>query len=291
MMWRFFALLLFLNPAVAFADDINTRGLAIQKDEPTLSSGEQGGLAVYRDTSGLSGGSPGFVNTTIYCRAVAAAGVTSFEWCITAVVNNYAAAGENVAGYFQGNKFSTGATWGSVSEVADTVGLAGASVGTEIDNWTTGPDNGLRIGALVVVGDARTIRGLTGGGVAQGTTGVLIAASGGTPWARWSNAALLKDYTDNGLVLQGPGTRGIWIQGQHVVALDLGDATGQTAIRLRSGGRVTFDQHDQYGVRQDPATQDLIFDNAGSVLMRLTPGGHLYLAGRIHENDAKKGMP
>lgn len=279
-MKKFLLFLLFLPHLVL--SQVNTTGLTIVKSPVGPTDAQAGGLAAYRDTTGVKGGSPGFVNSTLYCRAIAGAGEASFEWCITAVLNNYATGGENVAGYFQGNKFSVGPTWGSVSEIADTVGAGGAAVGMEVDNWTTGLDNGLRIGVDVVVGDARVIRGQPGGGVAQATTGVRVSANGA---ASWANGAILRDYRNAGLVLQGPGTRGIWLQGKHTVAVDLGDVTGQTAIRLRAGGRITFDQYDQYSVRQDPVSQDLIFENAGTPLMRLTPGGHLYISGQLHQGQ------
>lgn len=83
-------------------------------------------------------------------------------------------------------------------------------------------------------------------------------------------------------MLQGASTRGIWLQGSAVVGIDLTGET-ETAIRLKAGSRVTFDGYDQYAVALDPGTQDLVFTNAGTVTMRLTPGGHLYISGQLHQ--------
>jgi len=97
-----------------------------------------------------TGGTPGFVNSTLRVDTVVTdAGVTDFEWAITSVINNHANAGQNVAIYGQGNKYSTGPTWAGVFEAADyytTVDTAGngATLGLEIDVKANGTDLGLQ---------------------------------------------------------------------------------------------------------------------------------------------------
>ena len=276
-------ILLSLLCGLASAQDLNTNGLIVRR-AANASDGYMGGVNIYRDASALVGGIPWNVNVANYTRTTVGEKATTFEWNILGIMDNSATEGQNVAGYFQGNKLSTGPTWGSVSEVSDTVGAGGAALGVEIDNFTTGPDNGYRLGLDVVGGDARINRNLPGGGNAQLTTGMRVSAIQG---ATWANGVILRDFRGAGLVLQSTASpvRGIWFQGPYTVGLDMGDVTGQTAIRLHIGSRITFDQYDQYGVHQDPVTQDLIFDNAGTMLMRLTPGGHLYLAGKLHEGQ------
>lgn len=276
---------LLLLAAGAFAQPLpnNNQGMHIQRPA-AVDDAANGGLRITRDAR-LVGGTPGFVNAGLYTYTLVGPDNRAFEWNGLFIMDNYSRNGENTGAYFQGNKFSTGPTWGSVSEVADFVGAGGPAVGKEIDNWTTGPDNGMRLGLDIVVGDARTIRGLPGGGVAQATIGMRIGATSVSPWSRWTNGVVLMDYTNAGIVLQGNSTRGIWLQGEHIVALDLSSTIGQTAVRLKAGQQVCFDDWDQYCVRQDGGTHELSFTNAGNPLMRLTPGGHLYLKGQVWPNQ------
>ncbi len=90
-----------------------------------------------------TGGTAGFVNSAILAKTFVSAGNTNFEWGITGVVDNSATAGENVGGYFQGIKRSTGPTWGSVIEVIDKTGAnpTTAAVAVEIDITGNGADN------------------------------------------------------------------------------------------------------------------------------------------------------
>ena len=269
--------------AAAAAPDLNTTGMAIQR-AARPDDGYKGGLSVTRDTTGMTGGTPGTVTTASFVHVIVGKLVTGFEWAHLALLDNFADAGENVAAYFQANKFGTGPTWAAVSEVSDTAGLGGAAVTHEFDNWTTGPDNGLRLGLDVLVGDARAIRGVTGSGTAQATTAIHVGASQTTPYARWRNGLILNDYLDAGIVLQGAGTRGLWFQGKHQVGIDMADAQTGTAIRLSAGQRMTFDREDRFGVHLDPVTNDLVFDKDGTATMRLTQGGDLRIAGRLTQD-------
>lgn len=101
-----------------------------------------------------TGGTPGFVNSGILAKTFISAGNTNFEWAITGVCDNSAIAGENVGGYFQGIKRSTGPTWGITAEVIDKTGAnpTSGAVGLEIDVSGNGTDNNnARLGIDIVV--------------------------------------------------------------------------------------------------------------------------------------------
>jgi hypothetical protein len=110
-----------------------------------------------------SGGTPGFVNSGLrvetYVESSTGSGTssaTAFEWSLLGIVYNYAAAGENVGGYFQGNKYNTGGTWGAVAEAIDhrsaVVDPLDDMIGLEVDVRANGTDNNYsRIGIDVVM--------------------------------------------------------------------------------------------------------------------------------------------
>lgn len=101
-----------------------------------------------------AGGTPGFVNAGFRVDLTTGADVTNDEWAHLAILYNYANAGENVAGYRQGNRYSTGATWGGVDEVYDWSGgdpTTGA-VALEVDVNGNGTDvHNNRQGIAIVV--------------------------------------------------------------------------------------------------------------------------------------------
>ena len=141
---------------------------------------------IQRDTTGLSGGTPGNVNTTLYTRTTVGKDVKAFEWSALHVLDNFSDAGENVALYTQANKFGAGPTWGACIEVCDTSpGDVTGMVGMEVDLWATGPDNGSRIGIDVTLGDAKKIRGLGASDVIEGTAAIRIGSSNNDPKAKW----------------------------------------------------------------------------------------------------------
>jgi hypothetical protein len=104
-----------------------------------------------------SGGTAGWVSTALNVRTdVTGTGATNYEWAFLAVMHNYAAAGENVGGYLQGNKYSTGPTWGSTIEARDKTGLTnttGGLIGVEVGVFANGGDsNNTRVGIDVSLG-------------------------------------------------------------------------------------------------------------------------------------------
>jgi hypothetical protein len=116
----------------------------------------------FRRRANYNGGTPGFVNSAVrvdtFVEGPSGFGspstASSFEWALTAVVHNYSNAGENVGGYLQGRKHSTGPTWGATIEVLEMVPTNNPTTGTvalEIDVNCNGTDNAPPYGARVGV--------------------------------------------------------------------------------------------------------------------------------------------
>jgi hypothetical protein len=100
------------------------------------------------------GGTASYVVSNNYVLSDVAAGVTNAVFSFLSVLNNEATAGENVAGYFQGNKNGTGDTWGLVAEADDTTEVAdpaGAIYAAEFDISANDTDsNGVRRGVDLI---------------------------------------------------------------------------------------------------------------------------------------------
>jgi hypothetical protein len=151
---------------------------------------------VERITS-YTGGTPGFVNSALRVDTVIGAGATAYEWAFTSVCNNNATAGQNVGGYLQGIKNSTGPTWGAVAEVIDTTGVANPTTGAvalEVDMTVNGTDSGFnRIGINIA-----NRRWNTSGASSQGGYGLLIN-SGALTTGSWVTAIAIQDTVTVGI--------------------------------------------------------------------------------------------
>lgn len=126
-----------------------------------------------------SGGS-GTVRAASFVGSTTDAGSASFEWNQLAYLNNFAAAGENVAFYGQAYKRSTGATWAGVFDAQDsscpspcTGDPVNALYGLEVDVTANGTDSGARRFGIQVVG----YRG-AGGAAAQIANGIWVGPAG-----------------------------------------------------------------------------------------------------------------
>jgi hypothetical protein len=103
------------------------------------------------------GGTAGYVNAGIRSDVYVSSGVTDYEWAVAGVMNNSATGGQNVGGYFQGNKnvANAGPTWGGLFDLQETIPINNpttGSVAAEIDNRSNGTDsNNERIGVDVVI--------------------------------------------------------------------------------------------------------------------------------------------
>jgi hypothetical protein len=122
---------------------------------PTGTATDFATLQVQRSAQ-YSGGTVGGVNSGLEVDTTVGANVANDEWTLTAVMNNSATGGENVAIYGQGNRetSSTAATWAGVMEAREIVPIANPTtglVGLEVDNRSNGTDsNNNRIGIDVV---------------------------------------------------------------------------------------------------------------------------------------------
>lgn len=196
-----------------------------------------------RDTTGCAGGEPGHVNTAHTVISVAGEDVRAFEWASLALLQNHASAGENVALYAQANKHGSGPTWGACFEACDlTPGDASGLVGAEVDCWVSGPDNGLRFGLDVVLGDSRLMRGLSQSEQVEGTAGIRVGASTVAPHAKWS--------------------KGIELTGRMDVGIDLSNCQTDTPIKL-PGGVVLG--------KRDPLVYAALALAAAAVALRFVP--------------------
>lgn len=224
------------------------------------------------------GGSPGFVNTADLVQSDVGTKAESFEWVRLTILNNRADKGENVAKYSQANKLGKGNTWAAVAEVCDTHGV-GAAVGQETDVWTTGPDNGSRVGHDVLVGDSLAIRGTDRSEVAEATIGVRVAATTASPWASWAVGYGAMNFHYCGLYLNSRAVRAMQVEGEYVVALDLSAAKCQSAIRLGEGQKITFEPTDQ--VAWYWKDDRIIFEKFGKRILEIdTTTGDIYKLGK-----------
>lgn len=167
---------------------------------PSVNDGYGGGAQFTRDTTGLSGGTPGNVNVVLYSHTVAGKDVKAFEWNALMLLDNYADAGENCGAYIQANKHGAGATWGLCVEACDTTpGDATGLVTLELDQWVSGPDNGERFGIDLVVGDSRTKRGLSASDAVEATAAIRVSNSNVDPHAKWGTGVQITGNVDTGV--------------------------------------------------------------------------------------------
>jgi hypothetical protein len=156
------------------------------------------------------------VNCGLYAYTVSGPDLKQFEWNALFKLDNHSTAGENCAMYAQANKHSSGPTWGAVIEATDlTPGDTTGLVGAEIDCWVSGPDNQLRFGMDVLIGDARVMRGLSPSEVVEGTAGIRIGSSTSAPKAKW--------------------LEGLQFYGHMDRCIDTSRADTQVAIKLAKG--------------------------------------------------------
>jgi hypothetical protein len=264
------------------AETVNSRLQLLDGVSPTTTGTDgntKASINAFRDASAVAGGTVGYVNPTVYARTVTGATETSFEWTNLAIMDNYAAAGENVALYGQGNKRSTGPTWGIVSEARDFTQVANPTkglIGIEVGLFANGTDTGFqRVGVDVSVG-----KGVAGGTINTTTYGVRVGPT---------NNDLTEGQVTDGIALNGnmavgvqvssSGTWGIQISGTYTVGLDLGTSTNSTsAIRIKNGDNMAFDASSVYRLRHNSTgvagltysvsgTDSVILSDAGGIVL------------------------
>jgi hypothetical protein len=189
------------------------------------------------------------------------ASATAFEWAIVGVMYNYANAGENVGGYFQGLKYSTGATWGATIEVKEMLATADPTTGTvglEVDIRANGTDaNTARVLLDAVLGK-------------HDTGGTAVTAAYGFRLQDAQGAGVNK-------IVRGFTTFNMTCD----VGFDTSQGTiNQAAFKMAAGQAISFNAdvsrkmyHDGSGLR--------FADAANTIIGRITDGGAYQGAGGI----------
>ena len=202
------------------------------------------GNVSFRDTRGLTGGTPGNVNTCVTFKGMAGKGVTAFEWVNLAMLDNYADAGQNVAHYAQANKYGIGPTWARCAETCSTEPIAGGQITDEVDVWISGADTGDKGCQDLTVGDGKFIRLGVKSDAAEAHFAQRVAACLMTPWAQFVYGYIIQAFRGTGILLDSIATRAIELRGKYVVGMDFSQANCQSAIRLSPGQRMTFEGTD-----------------------------------------------
>lgn len=211
-----------------------------------------------------TGGSKGYVNAGIFVDSTSGPAAESYEWAVVGRVNNKSPAGvENVGGYFQGNMYSTGGTWGAVAEVCD-MNFNGninrrETVGIEIDNYFNGPDTSVnRIGAQIIAGDANLNRKGVAGEDGSATYALHITRQGGGALCQWSNGVTVSNATDTSFQANATGQRAFRIIGSYAVGYETYQASlSGPAIRIGQGQTISLDRADSCKIYSAP--QSIIF--------------------------------
>lgn len=214
-------------------------------------------IALNRNAN-YTGGTVGYVNSLIYLVDNAQAGITSNEWTLTSVMNNSCTnlnTAQNVAGYFQGNKLSTGPTWAAVCEAIEKVAtnnpVAGL-IGIEVDVRSNGTDSsGNRVGIDVVA-----TRYNTAGAITTTSFGVRVGNNNDGANSLIGNA--FSAYNCN-----------------VAVAFDCANATVSSgSLRMPSGAPILFDA---VGVNQlyydgTALRYDTLVSSIRTQIWKVTPG-------------------
>jgi len=204
----------------------------------TNTTGSDFATTFIRRESNHAGGTVGNVASGLLVNSfVRNSATTNFEWAITGVVYNYANAGENVGGYFQGNKYSTGPTWGGVMEVSDFTGAnpTTGAVAFEVDvNGNGGDANLNRIGIDIWARQAnKTISDLA----CSAYSAIRINGQNSVNnVGNWQHGIIINNSSIAGVQIKNTGTYGIQVIGSHSVALDFLSNTSSIAkIRFPRG--------------------------------------------------------
>lgn len=215
---------------------------------PDTDSGTDGGAVAVRDLTNATGG--GYkINCVNYSYTIVGKNVDGFEWNLYAQMDNYADSKpgvrrEHCAFYSKANKFGSATNWAGVFEVHDHHG-EGPCVGSEVDIWTKGEDNGSRIGTDYVVAGGNDINDPVAS--VGATAAVRCSAQQSNPLAYWSYGAMLRGIKEAGVQITSRisgAVRGVELLGKFIVGLDLSQAQCQSAIRLAPGQRMTFEPTD-----------------------------------------------
>jgi len=218
-----------------------------------------------RRKANFTGGSPGYVNGGIKVVDEVSNGVTSFEWGITSVLDNYSSAGENNAIYGQANKRGSGSTWAATFEAKDFTNQAnptGALTGIEVDIFANGTDVNLqRVGIDMVLG-----KGVSGGVAPEVWAGLRIAPQNFDKTnATLKNGVVLYGNVTNGFRLESSGTWGYRDNGTYDVGIDLSGGThASAAIRIKTDEKLAFSSDGQVFMKYNVSNGRIEFFNGSS---------------------------
>ena len=136
------------NNSVTLGPVVNIEDWAAQNNTTDF------GTVEVRREANYTGGTTGYVNSALRAKTIVQPGTQSYEWTILGQCENYGTAAdnsENVAGYFQARKYSTGKTFGLLNELIDyNPNPTTSSVAQELDLRVVGTDaNNSRLGLHV----------------------------------------------------------------------------------------------------------------------------------------------
>ena len=273
------------------ATTVNARLQLLDGTSPTataLDPATKAPINTLRDASAVSGGTVGYVNPNIWARTITGATETSFEWTIVGIVDNYSANGENVGVYGQGNKRSTGPTWGVVAEARDFTQTANPTkglIGIESGIFANGTDANIsRIGIDVSVG-----KGVAGGTINTISNGLRIAPTNlDLTQGQLTNGITLRGNMVVGLQVSSSGSWGAQFNGTYAVGVDLSSATNSTsAIRIKDGENMAFDASSVYRLRHSSSgVTGLTYSVSGADKLIISDVGGLVLAETIAWTNA-----
>jgi hypothetical protein len=240
-------------------------------------------INVYRDCTAVTGGTAGFVNAAYVARTRTGATETAFEWTTLSIMDNYSAAGENVALYAQGNKRAVGPTWGGVLEAHDYTQVANPTaglVGLEVDVFANGTDtNTARIGIDIVAG-----KGVNAGTINTVGVGLRIGPQNADiSLAKFENGIQLTGLMTTGLQSGTTSTWGALFIGSYAVGIDLSGSTNSTsAIRIKGGDNIAFDASSFFRLsHKNPGIAGLYYTVGGTDKFAITDVGGIVLSETI----------
>lgn len=220
----------------------------------------------YRRITSHSGGTVGDVNANLRVTTQVGAGVTNFEWGFLSVLDNYATAGENCAGFSQANKkaASVGPTWAHVFEARNNTNTTdvGQLVAVEFDIFSNGADtNSNRIAADVVVG-----KGDAAGSTCVAFAGVRIGSQDADITKGWfSNGLVIADKNTNSINITATSDKAVRIAATTAVGIDLSESTiSGSAVRLKRSDKIAFEPTDTFTMKADATVNVIRVDNAGT---------------------------
>jgi hypothetical protein len=194
-----------------------------------------------RRSANYSGGQPGYVNTTMRVESIVGKDAKSFEWNFLSVLDNHADAGENCAGYFQGNRYGYGAVWGLCIETRDKTNKSNpetGQIGLELDVFANGPDiYGRRVGIDIISG-----KGLVDGAPTETQAGLRITNTHGNPSeGRYKNGIHLSAPMDVGIRNSTDGMIGYADEGTKNIGIALMGNYTEGALRFKAGNNIAWE--------------------------------------------------